>query len=138
MGIIKNMFGKKDKKSDDDLKAAVFKKATDNMDAISEATASQDSDVKEAKQVYEDIGQDKKKIIRTVLLEIVERGEVGVLATSVSDKLGIRKLDASDALTYLIKNKYVDSVNSPIGVKFYLTEVGRKYCLSKEFNRLND
>ena len=138
MGIIKKMFGKKDKKSDDDLKAAVFKKATDNMDAISEATASQDSDVKEAKQVYEDIGQDKKKIIRTVLLEIVERGEVGVLATSVSDKLGIRKLDASDALTYLIKNKYVDSVNSPIGVKFYLTEVGRKYCLSKEFNRLND
>ena len=138
MGIIKNMFGKKDKKSDDDLKAAVFKKATDNMDAISEATASQDSDVKEAKQVYEDIGQDKKKIIRTVLLEIVERGEVGVLATSVSDKLGIRKLDASDALTYLIKNKYVDSVNSPIGVKFYLTEVGRKYCLSKEFNILND
>ena len=24
--------------------------------------------------------------------------------------------------------------NSPSGVKFYLTEVGRKYCLSKEFN----
>ena len=138
MGIIKNLFGKKEVKTDDALKAAVLKKATDNMNAIIETSASQDGVVKETKPVYEDIEQDKKKNIRTVLLEIAERGEAGVFATSISDKVGIRKLDASDALFHLTKHKYVDAVNSPIGVKFYLTEAGRKYCLSKEFNKLKD
>ena len=49
-------------------------------------------------------------------------------------KLGIKKLDASAALSYLTKNNYAEAVNSPIGVKFYLTDAGRKYCLSKDFN----
>jgi hypothetical protein len=45
---------------------------------------------------------------------------VGVLATSISDKAGIIKLDVSAALSYLTKNKYAEAVNSPSGVKIYV------------------
>lgn len=135
MGILKKVFGKKEEKqTDSELKAAVLKKATNNMNTMSEVSATQDSAVKKNMPAYETKDQDKKKNVRTVLLEIADRGEAGVLATSISDKVGISKLDASNALSFLTENKFAEAVNSPIGVKFYLTEAGRKYCLSKEFS----
>jgi len=135
MGFLKKVFGKKEaEQTDSELKAAVLKKATDNMNAISEASAAKDSAVKKSMPAYETKDLDKKKNVRTVLLEIADRGDAGVLATSISDKVGICKLDASNALSFLTKNNFAEAVNSPIGVKFYLTEAGRKYCLSKEFN----
>ena len=128
-------FGKKEEKlTDAELKAAVLKKATDNMNAISEASAAKDSAANKSMPAYETKDLDKKKNIRTVLLEIADRGEAGVLATSISDSVGIAKLEASNALSFLTKNNFVEAVNSPIGMKFYLTKAGKKYCLSKEFN----
>ena len=134
MGILKKVFGKKKESTDSELKAALFKKATDNMNAMSESSDSQDSVVNKNMPAHDVKEQDKKKNIRAVLLEIAERGEAGVLATSISDKVGICKLDASNALSYLTKNHYVEAVNSQSGVVFYLTKAGKKYCLSKEFN----
>jgi len=134
MEILKKVFGKKKESTDSELKAALFKKATDNMNAMSEASDSQDSIVNKNMPAFDVKEQDKKKNIRAVLLEIAERGEAGVLATSISDKAGISKLETSNALSYLTKNHYVEAINSQSGVVFYLTEAGRKYCLSKEFN----
>lgn len=135
MGIIKKVFGKKEQKpTDSELKAAVFQKATDNMKAMNEASVNQDDIVKKNMPAYEINDQGKKKNIRLVLLEIAERGEAGVLATSISDKVGISKLETSTALSFLTNNNLVEAVNSPIGVKFYITDMGKKYCISEEFN----
>ncbi|MCW8901917.1 MAG: hypothetical protein OQK95_14730 [Gammaproteobacteria bacterium] len=134
MGFLKKVFGKKEEPTESEFKAALLKKATDNMNAINEASAAQNSVTNKTMPAYETNDQAKKKNIRTVLLEIAERGEAGVLATSISDKAGICKLDTSNALSFLTRNNFAEAVNSPSGVKFYLTEVGRKYCLSKEFN----
>lgn len=137
MGIIKKIFGKKEQ-TESEFKANVLKKATEHMSANSESAAHEEKSVTSAANksspAYEINDKVKKKNIRAVLLEIAERGEVGVMAASISDKTGISKVDTSTALRYLTNNKFAEAVNNPSGVKFYLTEVGKKYCLSKEFN----
>ena len=104
------------------------------MNSVSQAPAPQVDATKKNMPAYETNDQAKKKNIRLVLLEIAERGEAGVLAMSISDKVGIGKLDTSNALSFLTKNNFAEAVNSPVGVKFYLTAAGKKYCISKEFN----
>ncbi len=133
MGIIKKLFGKKGK-TDAEIRAEVLKKATEHMNANSELESSRDAVVKVAATVYSTNDQDKKKNIRAVLLEIAEIGETGILPISISDKTGVSQIDTASALAYLTQNKYAESVNSPSGMKYYLTKVGRKYCISKEFN----
>ena len=135
MGIIKKFFGKKDNvESESELKAKVLKKATEKFNAASEIADAEKNIVGKSVSAYESVDQIKKNNIRTVLLEIVERGEAGVLSTSISDKIEMNKQDASTALSFLTKNNYVEAVNSPIGMKYYLTDAGKKHCLSKEFN----
>ncbi len=133
MGIIKKIFGNKEK-AEAKLKAAVLKKATEHMNATSESSDSQDSIVKKTNIAYESSDKVKKKNIRTVLLEIAERGETGALPISVSDKTGINQQDTATALAFLTKEHYIEAVNSATGFKYYLTAAGRKYCISKEFN----
>ena len=133
MGIIKKLFGKK-KENTDDLKAAVLKKATEHMNTTSESTDSTDSLVKKEMPVYQSNDKFKNKNIRTVLLEIAEGGDTGVLPISVSDKTGINQQDTATALAFLTKKLYAQEVNSATGFKYYLTDAGRKFCISKEFN----
>lgn len=136
MGILDKVFGKKEPVVDPDaeLKAKVLRKATEHLNAESEIVNATESIVAKSVSAYESVDKVKKNNIRTVLLEIVERGEAGVLSTSISDKLGMNKQDASTALSFLTKNNYIQEVNSPIGIKYYLTDAGKKHCLSKEFN----
>lgn len=132
MGIINKFFGEK-KKTIDELKAEVLKKATENYSALSDLEEAQVDVIKESKSA-EDISQLKNKNIRTVLLELAKRGETGALPKSVSDRTGINIQDISTALTYLTKNNYAELVVSPTGDKFYITADGKKYSVSKEFN----
>ena len=139
MGIIKKLFGNNNKKSDDELKAEVLKKATENWNASSDHEKSFQDNVKKdaVEQKYvrpEEISQNKKKNIRTVLLAIAEGGATGILPVSISDKADISKQDTTTALAYLTDNNYAEEINSPSGMKYYITDAGRKYCISKEFN----
>ena len=134
MGIIKKLFGKKKEVSTDDLKAAVLKKATEHMNAASESTEIPDSHVKKEMPAYQTNDKVKNKNIRTVLLEVAERGDTGALPISISDKTGINQQDTATALDFLTKEQYVQEVNSATGFKYYLTDVGKKFCISKEFN----
>lgn len=126
----------KNQKSDEELKAEVFKKATEHLNAESELSEQQQEDKVEERTftVHKDIDQAKKQNIRTVLLEIAERGETGVLPVSISDKAGINQQETATALDYLTSQNYAEAINSPSGMKYYLTEAGRKFCISKEFN----
>ena len=137
MAIFKKLFGKKKEENTDDLKAAVLKKATAHINAASESNESNeslDSVVKKEMPAYESNDKVKEKNIRTVLLEVAERGDTGALPISVSDKTGINQQDTATALAFLTKEHYVEAVNSATGFKYYLTDAGRKFCISKEFN----
>ena len=133
MGIIKKLFGGK-KKSDAKLHAEAIKKATDNWNANNTPKDVQDSASKNSNSIFDNIDPALKKNIRTVLIELAERGESGVLSTSISDKTDISMQNTSTALSFLTENNYVELVNSPIGAKYYITEVGKKLCISKKFN----
>lgn len=126
MTILSKIFGKKNKKTDEELKAEVLKKASENWNENSESSFIDEKDVV-VNINPADLEEDKKQNIQTVLLELVERGEAGALAASIADKTGIAKLDTSAALSFLTENKYAEAVNSPNGVKFYLTEAGSEY-----------
>ena len=130
MGIIKKLFGKNKEHTTDDLKAAVLKKATENWDTKSEQVGVEGSFVNEGFVSPSDIQQIKKDNALIVLQEVAEKGEAGVLSNSISDKIGIDKIDASTALTYLTNKNYVEAVNSPSGMKYYITELGKKYSHS--------
>lgn len=133
MGIFKNLFGEK-KKTLAELKEDVLRKATDNWNANSDLPDRQVKVTKKSIPVDDDINQEKNKNIRTILLVLAKRGEIGILPRSISDQTGVKMHDTSNILTYLTKKNYAELVNSPNGIKFYITEVGKKYCLSKEFN----
>lgn len=135
VGIINKLFGKK-KESDEELKAAVLKKATEHWNANNEAStvSEKGEEVKQGSQQYEILDKVKKKNVRITLLEIAERGDTGVLPITLSDTTGINQQDTATALAFLTKEQYVEAVNSVTGFKYYLTAAGRKYCISKEFN----
>jgi len=133
MGILKKIFGKKEK-THSEFKAEVLKKATENWNASIELEDTQYSVSKKTTPIQEDIDQTKKKNIRVVLLEIANGGDAGILPRSISDKTGISAIDTSAALIYLTDNNYAELVNSPRGAKYYLTQTGRKFCISKKFN----
>lgn len=133
MGIIKKLFGNKEK-SEDELRAEVLKKATDHMKSTNESADPQDKNINNEMPAYETGDKDKKKNIRAVLLEIAERGETGISPIAISDKTGVSQVDTVSALAFLTKNNYAEGVNSHGGMKYYLTSAGRKFCISKEFN----
>lgn len=120
-------------KTTEEMKANVLKKATEHWNANSKLSDFTRSGATKINTVKKNIDPVKKQNIRAVLLELAERGDAGVLPTSISDATGINTLDVSAALAYLTDKKYAEAVNSPIGVKYYLTQLGRKYCISKKF-----
>ena len=127
MGIIKNLFGKKKEKTSDDLKAEVLKKATENWNAKSEQASAEGSFVNEGFVSPHDTQKLKKDNALIVLQKVAEKGEAGVLSNSISDNLGIDKIDTATALTYLTNKNYIEAVNSQTGMKYYITELGKKF-----------
>lgn len=124
------------KKSNEELKAEVFRKASAHLDSENAGAqySAENNSTEKGISGYKNINQIKKKNIRTVLLEIAERGDAGVLSVSISDKHELNLQDTSSALAFLVENSYVEAVNSRTGMKYYLTDAGRKHCISKEFN----
>lgn len=136
------------KKSTAEMKEEVLKKATDNWNANSELSGFSDSgfsgfadsEVTKAKpkttkrkSVKKEIDPVKKQNIRKVLKVLADGGETGVLPKSISDKTNIRTIDTKSALSYLTEKKYAEEINSTNGTKYYLTELGRKYCINKKY-----
>jgi hypothetical protein len=141
MGIFKKLFNEK-KKTDEELKVDVLKKATEHLNEHSEqgksfqansVDSAGDSVIEKNYIPPQNIDQNKKQNIRAVMSEVAERGETGVLPVSISDKKNINHQDTITALDYLVSQNYAEAINSPSGMKYYLTEAGRKYYNSKEF-----
>ncbi len=121
------------KKTTDELKEEVLKKATNHWNSNGELSGLTDNVVKKRKAAKKDIDPQKKQNIRTVLKVLAEAGETGVLPKSISDKTNVSSLDTSNALTYLTEKQYAEEINSTSGTKYYLTDLGRRYCINKKY-----
>ena len=120
-------------KSDLDMKVDILKKATDNWNENSELSGFSGSNEKKRKRVKKSIDPVKKNNIQSVLKVLAESGEAGVLPRSISDISGIDNIETKNAISYLIEKNYAEEVNSTNGTKYYLTDLGRKYCINKKY-----
>jgi hypothetical protein len=130
-GILKKKFRRA--KSAAEMKVDVLKKATDHWNENSQLPGFPESTSKKRKPLKKQIDPAKKKNIKTVLKVLAKSGEAGVLSKSISDKTEIDSIETTNALTYLIEKKYAELVNSSSGTKYYLTDLGRRYCINKKY-----
>jgi len=120
-------------KSDAEMKVDILKKATDNWKENSEFSELSDNKVKKRKSVKKAIDPVKKQNIQSVLQALANGGEAGVLPKTISDKTEINTIETKNALNYLIEKNYAEEINSTNGTKYYLTGLGRKYCINKKY-----
>ena len=107
-------------------------KASNNSNDNSELSGFSDSAIVKRKTPKKEIDPVIKENIQTVLKVLAEAGEIGVLPQSISDKTNVSTLDTTHSLKYLADKKYAEEINSTNGTKYYLTDLGRSYCLSKK------
>lgn len=120
-------------RSDAEMKADIFKKATDNRNGNSGFSGFSKNKSKKRKGIKKSVDSVKKHNIKSVLKVLAEGGEKGILPQSISDKTDISSIETKNALMYLREKKYAEEINSTNGVKYYLTKLGRKYCISKKY-----
>ncbi|MCK4865649.1 MAG: hypothetical protein KAT06_09475 [Gammaproteobacteria bacterium] len=131
--FLKKLKREKREKSVAEMKVDILRKATDNWNENSEAPGFSENNVQKKPRVKKSVDQVKKHNIKSVLKILAEHGEAGVLPRSISDIAGITNIDTKSALTYLIDKNYVEEINSTNGTKYYLTTLGRKYCINKKY-----
>ena len=131
-GILKKKLGLA--KSKAEKKLDILKKATDHWTATSEIEAFQDSGIKTkaSKKTKRQVDPKKREDIQKVLKSLAEQGEKGALPKSISDMTNINHISTANALNYLVEKKYAEVINGSLGAKYYLTSLGRKYCVSKK------
>lgn len=131
-GLLNKIFHRA--KSTAEMKIDVLKKATDNWNENNELSSFTESKVKKRKAAKKPVDKIKKQNIKVVLKVLAEGGEIGVLAKSVSDKTEINTIETTNALNYLLEKEYAEVINSTNGTKYYLTDMGRRYCLNKKIH----
>jgi len=120
-------------KSDADIKVDILKKATDNWNENSVLSGFSENKEKKRKPVKKSIDPVKKRNIQNVLQALADGGEAGVLPRTISDTTEINTIETKNALSYLIEKDYAEEINSTNGTKYYLTGLGRKYCINKKY-----
>lgn len=116
-----------------EIKMDIFNKATNHLSETAELSGFSDSVVKKRKQPKKEIDLEKKQNIQIVLKMLAEAGEKGILPKSIADKTKIPTLETTNALKYLTEKEYAEVINSTNGTKYYLTDLGRRYCINKQF-----
>jgi len=75
----------------------------------------------------------EKKLAKIIIKTIALNGEMGMLVKQISDILELHEIEVNYSLNYLTSKGFIESVNSPKGIIFYLTERGSTYCTKKGF-----
>lgn len=120
-------------KSTAEMKMDVLKKATEHWNTHSDLAPYPDSHAKKRNAPKKTIDPVKKQNIRTVLKVLASAGEAGILPKSISDKSGINSSETKNAMNYLLEKQYAEEINGTTGTKYYLTRLGRKYCINKKY-----
>lgn len=128
-GILQKKFRRS--RPDDEVIDSIFKKATDHVNETGEFSAFSENKPKKRKSTKKQIDPEKKQNIRIILKVLADSGETGILPKSIADKEDIAVLDVNSALQYLLEKKYAEVLNGTSGMKYYLTDLGRRYCINK-------
>lgn len=74
----------------------------------------------------------EKKIDMVHVLKIMSaEGDKGVLLKAIADRLEISSHKVQEALQQLTNKKLIEEVVGVSGTKYYLTELGKNYCMKK-------
>ncbi len=130
-GLLKKIFRRT--KTVAERKLDILKKATEHWDANDHFLDSHGKTGAKQKKPKKKVDPVKKQNILMVLKVLVSAGDAGILPKSISDKTGINIIETNNALAYLIGKTYVENINTISGEKYYLTELGRKYCINKKY-----
>ena len=75
--------------------------------------------------------QAKENNITQVLEVVAAGGDKGILLKSVVDRVNISNANVQRAVQELVKRKIIEEVVGVSGTKYYLTQVGKMYCMKK-------
>lgn len=84
-----------------------------------------------AKEKNREKARDKKIEMVHVLKIMAVEGDKGVLLKAVADRLNIGNSKVQEAMLQLSNKKLVEEVVGVSGTKYYLTELGKNYCMKK-------
>lgn len=132
-GILRKMFGRE--KSPAQMKNDILKKATDHWNENSELSGFTENKTKAPKKNIDPV---KKQNILTALTMLAASGERGILSKTLSDEAKINSLETTSALAYLTEKKYAEAINATTGKRYYLTDLGRRYCINKRIPLAKD
>ena len=121
------------KKTDEELKQEIVQKAAQNYKENSGLSELSGDNNKKRKSHKKHIDPEKRENIKTVLKVLAANAETGVLSKSVADKCSISPLETTNALNYLTGKQYAELINGTTGAKYYLTDLGRRYCINKKY-----
>lgn len=130
-GFFKKIFLRK--KTTDEMKMDIFKKATEHLDSHSHLSDMTGDSTKKSKAFKKKVDPDKRQNIKYILIILANSGETGVLSKSISDDMRIDPMETKNALNYLVGKKYAEVINGALGEKYYLSELGRRYCVNKKY-----
>lgn len=86
-------------------------------------------------EVEKEKNREKKDEILHVLQVMAVEGDKGMLLQAIADRMKIGTTKVQQAVKPLIDKNLVEEVTGVSGTKYYLTEVGKKYCIKKGFAR---
>ena len=70
------------------------------------------------------------RIVRSCYV-VAAGGDKGILLKSVVDRVNISNANVQRAVQELVKRKIIEEVVGVSGTKYYLTQVGKMYCMKK-------
>ena len=112
-------------------RANVLRKASENWKA-SEEHQSESSTLQRKRQ--ENLSSESEQpYVKIVIKTLALQGDAGMLIPSIADKLEVSTNDIKSSLAYLEKNEFVESVNAGTGVKYYLSERGKRYAIKQGY-----
>ena len=84
-----------------------------------------------------DVAKEKSKEKKTDILHVLQimavEGDKGTLLRTVSDRMNISTSKVQQAMQQLTEKQLVEEVTGVSGTRYYLTDVGKKYCRKKGF-----
>jgi hypothetical protein len=92
---------------------------------------------KSATDLAKEKGREKESDIIRVLKAMAAEGDKGVLLKSVTDRVIIGNTSVQKAMQQLVNKKIVEEVVGVSGTKYYLTQVGKIYCVRKGLAKPN-
>ena len=90
---------------------------------------------KSASDFAKEKSREKENDILHVLQNMAAESDKGMLLQTIADRMNTGTSRVKQAMLLLINKKLVEEVVGVSGTKYYLTKVGKNYCMRKGFTK---